>query len=251
MSKFLIKRRAGIIVPPSNPTVEPELHALMDSALSMHIARLPVVAGDLQSRLAAYPGFYRSCFDSFDGLKLDAMFIGVTGSTYAFGAGADRDLCARLSDATGIPVRTASLAILDALEEMDINTITLISPYPDWLTAESVQYWRSGGINVVNVIRAVSASVANAHVYQLTEHDTDDALKQASQNAQSATPVLMTGTGMLTLPTILNNANRMALLSSNLCGAWWLSRQLNLPANEVFAEASPALAQTLGRAGAS
>jgi maleate isomerase len=244
MNPFIISNRAGLVVPPSNPTVEPELHALVDERLALHVARLPVVSGDLKTRLDTYPSCYESCIRSFEGMRLDAIYIAVTASAYEEGAQLDAARCDSLSQLFGIPVRTASRAILDALRTIGCDAIDLVSPYPEWLTQRSVRYWRSAGLDVRSVTQASSASAPSAHVYQLTKSDADRALEQAFVTKPSQV-VLMTGTGMLTLPSLLEIGGQTNVLSSNLCGAWWLSRQIDLPANQRLIRASKELAQTL------
>jgi maleate isomerase len=56
----------------------------------------------------------------------------------------------------------------------------------------------------------------------------------------------MSGTGMITLPAIQAMQQRLAmpLLSSNLCGAWWLMRAAGCPApSRLFATLCPALSR--------
>ena len=47
--------RVGVLVPPANPTVEPEMHDLLSPRYVVHVARLPYLAGEgLADRLQAY-----------------------------------------------------------------------------------------------------------------------------------------------------------------------------------------------------
>ena len=58
----------------------------------------------------------------------------------------------------------------------------------------------------------------------------------------------MSGTGMLTLPTILASRTSSALpfLSSNICCAWWLMRAAGVTeTSAMFGAASPELARLL------
>jgi maleate isomerase len=234
MIPFHIERRVGIVAPPTNPSVEPELHALLPQHVALHATRLPLLQGDLQARLAGFHSCFEACLVSFGDLAIDAFFIGVTGSTYDGGFDADRALCERLSDLVAAPVRTASLAIVDALTALGIRKITLLSPYPNWLTERSVRYWQSAGIDVENVAAITNASSPDAHVYTLSSEDVTEALRRLPVDT---TTVLMTGTGLVTLPTILSSAAATSLpllLSSNLCGAWWLTRELGLPPSDCL-----------------
>ena len=237
---------AGVLVPPSNPSVEPELQRLLMPAMTLYAARLAVMPGTtLEQRNRRYIDLYRDAVTSFGSLKLAAIVIGLTGPTYRLRAERDIELMRDLTErAGGIPVATASQAVAGALAAIGARRLCLFSPYPDWLTTEAVGYWTDAGHEVVQVIKVSEEFRA----YELTYDEVTAALDKVDHDNVDAT--VMSGTGMLTLPAILaaRSEGCKPMLSSNLCAAWWLLRTAGCRAGSaMFERASPELAADLAR----
>lgn len=233
----------GVLVPPANPTIEPELARCVDSKIALFAARFPVMPGTaLEQRNRRYLELYRESVTSFGELDLTAVVIGLTGPSYRLLPEGDRALTRELTAVAGMQVTTASAAIADALAALRARRICLVSPYPQWLTDEAAAYWRAAGHDVVQVIK-VSATF---RAYALTSDEIGAALAGVEHDAVDA--VVMSGTGMLTLPSILvaRRAPARPILSSNLCCAWWLLRTAGARSGSaMFSRAAPELATLL------
>lgn len=235
---------AGVLVPPANPTVEPELQRCVSPAIALFAARFPVMPDTtLEQRNRRYLELYRDAVRSFGEMKLAAIMIALTGPSYRLLPAGDLALTRELTTlAGGVPVATASHAIAQALATLGARRLCLFSPYPQWLTDEAVAYWRGAGHDVVQVVKVSETFRA----YELTHDEISAALSRVDQDAIDVT--VMSGTGMLTLPAILaaRRAGSKPILSSNLCSAWWLLRATSQRiAPTMFERAAPELAVRL------
>ena len=234
--------RVGVLVPTSNPTVEPELQYLVGDDVALYAARFPYTPDlDLAQRIEGYPQVFLDCAKAFGAIELNAYLAAMTGASYGLMREGDDVLCEKLSAATGTVSTTACRAIRLSLEALDAKRMTLISPYPAWLTQRSVTYWKDCGFDVTQVVRMSEEFRA----YELESDEVAAALGQIDDSKCDA--VVMTGTGMLSVPAILELRENIqaTLLSSNISAAWWIMGTVGSKGSDNLAATCPALQENL------
>jgi len=216
--------RAGlfaVVTPQANPTVEAELQILMPPDTLVCAARCVSKAADPMARLLEYIEHLADTFACFDTLRPVAAGFACTGSSYLAGADLEADRVRAAEAVIGAPIITATRAIADALAAMGVRRLILAAPYPRALIDAACSYWRALGLDIVDVLPIRTADDDTRSIYALSSTAAAAALAEADLSAADA--VLLSGTGMPTLP-VLHQARTCPVVSSNLCLAWALLR---------------------------
>ena len=74
--------RVAVATPQANPTVEPELRALMPAGIEIYATRLTHPATRVEDRLDHYIRHMPEAIASFGSMQLAAFGFGCTGSSY-------------------------------------------------------------------------------------------------------------------------------------------------------------------------
>ena len=78
--------RVGVLVPTSNPTVEPELQYLVGDDIALYAARFPYTPNlDLAQRVDRYPDVFLACAKAFGAIELNAFLAAMTGASTLHG----------------------------------------------------------------------------------------------------------------------------------------------------------------------
>ena len=142
----------GMLTPSSNTALEPLVSAMVAGVpqVTAHFSRFPVTEIALDANVLA----------QFDDTKiLDAAMLlahakvdviawnGTSGGWLGFDA--DERLCRRITEATGIPATTSTLALNEALRLTDAQRFALVTPYLDDVQARVIDTYRRAGFDCV------------------------------------------------------------------------------------------------------
>jgi maleate isomerase len=144
--------RLGVLTPSSNTALEPLTAALAAAVprCSAHFSRFKVTEIALDAQ--ALGQFDDSKILAAAKLLADAKVdvIGWSGTSSGWlGFDADRRLCARITERTGIPATTAVLALNELLALRGVTRLALVTPYTADVQQRIVANYRSLGIEVV------------------------------------------------------------------------------------------------------
>lgn len=212
----------GLLVPQANTTAEPEVQAMLGPDIALLTGRLTSPKPELKDRLDDYLTDIEPFIDTFSNAPLTGLGFLITGSTYHLSPDEEDRFFEQLGRQRGYPIVSAGQSIRRAFAALGARRIALVSPYPDWLTARSVAYWKRAGVEILGI--ASPQQVGGFHnIYTLR----NDAVMHAAKSLLPLKPdvILLAGAGMPTLGPIMALTDLdMPAISSNFCMAWQLNQ---------------------------
>jgi maleate isomerase len=140
--------RLGFLVPPGNPTVEPEVIEMAPKSVSVHFSRMvahgPTGTLDGQEERnrtqIAHIGESAALLAM---VKPDVIMLAHTATSYTLGPRAEAELVQRLEDQCGTPVATAFGSVLAALAALGATRVALGTPHSAETTLKGRRCWKN------------------------------------------------------------------------------------------------------------
>jgi maleate isomerase len=146
--------RFGFLVPPGNPTVEPEMVRLAPPGVTVHFTRM-VAHGEAGAH-AGQEERNRTQIEHLDEnvallamVKPAVIVMAHTASSYTLGREGEAKLIERLERSSGIPFITAFGSVIRALAHLGARRVALATPYSGEATLRSKAHLEAHGLNVV------------------------------------------------------------------------------------------------------
>jgi maleate isomerase len=195
------RARLGFLVPPGNPTVEPEMIALAPQGVSVHFHRM--TARGATGSLEGQHERNRMMLDNIDAsiellamVDPDVIVVAHTATSYHLGRQGEADLIAHLQGSTDRRVVTAFGSVVQALGRLDVRRLALGTPYSPETTVQAKAHLEAHGLEVVNF--ANLEGVRN--IYDETAERAYGLARTVDR--EDAEAVFLSGTGMPTLPVL-------------------------------------------------
>jgi maleate cis-trans isomerase len=195
------RARIGFLVPPGNPTVEPEMIELAPPGVSVHFTRMS--ASGPAGTHAGQDERNRSQIASLDEatrlmamVSPQAIVLAHTATSYTLGQEAEAALVARLEAGSGIRFLTAFGGVVQALRFLGVQRIAYATPYDQTLTERGRTHLIAHGFDVSGMARLEGVR----NIYEETPARAYAVGRQADRPEAQA--VFLSGTGMPTLAII-------------------------------------------------
>ncbi len=145
--------RIGMIVPSSNTCLEPQSYRILGDRrdVTLHFTRIPVtrIALDDSSDKQFDAAGMRAAAALLATADVDVIAWNGTSGSW-LGADHDRELVREITDSTGIPATTSTLAYLAAFECFGTERIGLFTPYTEDVNHQVMACYEGEGIKTVD-----------------------------------------------------------------------------------------------------
>jgi maleate cis-trans isomerase len=154
--------------------------------------------------------------------SLSSVMWACTSGSFLWGLEGTHRQAAFLTAALGVPASTTSLAIVNALHELDINKVAVASPYPEEITDHFVGFLKSAHLAVVSQTSLCGQSAA-----EIGRIDTADTIKLVGKTELTdAEGIIIPDTALHTVDVIdrLEDTYGRPVITANQATVWYALR---------------------------
>lgn len=217
--------RVGLIVPSVNAVIEPDLAWLSPPGVTFHATRVPLAATtpdglrEMNQSVEAAAGLLAH-------LAPDAVAFACTSGGFVDGEDALEAQIARIAEVTKCHVIATSRAMIEALQHIGAERISLATPYRGEVNEAERLFFESHGIGVVSV---QGLGLSGAAIREVRPAEIIRLAREADRPDAQALFISCTDFRALEVVGALERELGKPVLSSNQVTLWAILRALGLP----------------------
>jgi maleate isomerase len=220
----------GVLLPPGNVTVEREFPHFVPDTVAFNYNRLsrPHSVSTKESLLSMVSSLERAARDLAQ-VHPEVILFACTSGSFLEGRGKEDELAVRIKSYTGIEAITTSMAVIYALDALAVERLYMITPYPDDINDEEVEFLSHYGITVTGYdsfrcnVTELTAAVPSEDVAKLACEHRNEIMRAGA--------LFVSCTQLLTMDRIefLEKELNVPVVTSNQATLWSALRFLGIP----------------------
>ena len=144
------QRGVGIVAP-FDFALDRELWRWVPDDVSLHLTRTPFVPVEVSldlARLVSEHETLREAVNALSAVRPEVLAYACTSGSFVGGNAGERAMSAAMESACEVPALTTSGAVLEALQELDVRRVAVITPYTKSVTDSLEEFLGEAGIAV-------------------------------------------------------------------------------------------------------
>lgn len=220
------QRGVGVVAP-FDFALDRELWRWVPDDVSLHLTRTPFVPVEVSLDLARLVSEHQTLGEAVRALIAvapEVVAYACTSGSFVDGVAGERAMCAQMSSAGGaLPAVTTSGALLEALAELRVRRVALVTPYTVSVTRALQEYVAEAGVQVTGC----AFMGLTRHIWQVPYRDVV-AMARAAVRPGAADALFISCTNLPTYDVIpqLEAELRIPVLSANQVTMWAALRRL-------------------------
>jgi len=211
--------RLGFLVPPGNPTTEPEVFRLVPPGVTVHFHRMFLAGGVPGSHEGQEERNRQQAEHMEESARLLAMVkpsvivMAHTATSYTIGKEGEAALAAKIERSTGIPFITAFGSVIAALGHLKVKRVALATPYAREWTLRGKSHLEAHGIEVASWGHLDDV----ANIYDETPERAHALARRV--DVPQAQAIFLSGVGMPTIDVLARLEHELGKPAISSCSA--------------------------------
>ncbi|CAL9468309.1 maleate cis-trans isomerase family protein [Streptomyces sp. enrichment culture] len=224
------QRGVGVVAP-FDFALDRELWRWVPDEVSLHMTRTPFVPVEVSLDLARMVSEHETLGEAvrtLNAIAPEVVAYACTSGSFVGGVAGERAMTEAMTWAGAVPSVTTSGALLDALAELGVRRIALVTPYTVSVTRALEAYVAEAGVTVTGC----AFMGLTRHIWKVPYRDVADMARQAVPVQGAADALFISCTNLPTYDVIpqLEAELRIPVISANQVTMWAALRRLGTPA---------------------
>ena len=218
--------RIGLIIPSANRLTEPQFNKYLPDDIDIHVTRLRMT-GKWAKPLDELQDAIEEAAAVLSDTKPDVIVFHCTANSMEGGLDGERRITEWVGGASGCEAVTTSQAITEALRELAIRRLVLISPYVEATNQAEMRYMSEAGFDVVHEL-GLGLPGSDDYIAVTPEQWLDITCDNSRPEAEG---YFLSCTNTRMIETIEAVESRLArpVVSSNQAALWACLRRMGRP----------------------